>query len=97
MSRSSVLKTLFLILRVVPSHIGIRKHVRIFGPHMPAQKKNVLGNRRKNDKGGHFQIEIWLKKRPGSENIFSESSRRQDCEKCKGTSLLDVFLLFYCI
>ena len=52
--------------------------------------KTVLGHRRKKRKGGaHFQIEIGLKNRPGSENIFSESSRRQDCEECTGAPSLD--------
>ena len=98
MNSSSVPKTLFLILRVTPSHIGIRKHVRIFGPHTPAQKKPFWETDEKTKKGGGiFKLRYGWKNRPGSENIFSESSRRQDCEKCKGTPSLDVFLLFYCI
>ena len=90
-------KHCFLSLRVIPSHIGIRKHVRIFGPHMPAQKNRSGKPTKKTKRGGHFQIEIWLKKSAWFRNIFSESSRRQDCEKRKGAPSLDVFLLFYCI
>ena len=101
MSRSSVLKTLFSDFESHSfSHRNSKTREDLWATYAcgknsfgkPTQKREF-----RRERGAIFKLRYGWKNRPGSENIFSESSRRQDCETCKGTPSLDVFLLFYCI
>ena len=47
--------------------------MRIFGPHMPAEKDSSGKPTKKTKRGGHFQIEIWLKKIGLAQKTFSRS------------------------